>query len=219
MSVTVVLLMMALAMPLTRPVDAGAWHLITFPHLSATRFTVTPEGVKVAADKSSGLLVRRLNPGVAAKTATWKWRVDVPVPATDLTRKGKDDRALAVHFWFAAEKKPNFWARLGGLVRNQRGLPTTGHALSYTWGGDAAIGAVLPNPFLKNDGAIIILRPASEPTGVWRSEAVNLAADYRRIFGADAPPLVAVALSGDSDDTGTMSVGWVKELTITQTAP
>jgi hypothetical protein len=214
MWVAVILLAMGLAMSLTQPENAGEWRPVTFPHLPATRFMVTPEGVRVVADRSSGLLVRRLDPGVAAKTATWKWRVDAPVPATDLTRKGKDDRALAVHFWFAAAKKPNFWARLGGMVRNQRGLPTTGHALSYTWGGDAATGALLPNPFLKKDGAIIILRPASEPTGVWRSETVNLAADYRRIFDADAPPLVAVALSGDSDDTQTMSLGWVRDLTI-----
>lgn len=217
MWIAVILLAMGLAMPLTRLKDAKEWQLVTFPRLPATHFDITPQGVRVAADKSSAMLVRRLEPGIEAKMATWTWRVDIPAPATDLTRKGADDRALAIHFWFAAEKKPNFWARLGGLFRKQRGLPTVGHALSYTWGGNAPVGTALPNPFLKKDGAIVILRQADEHTHVWLPETVNLAADYQRIFGAPAPPLIAIALSGDSDDTGTQSVGWVKELTITIT--
>jgi hypothetical protein len=36
---------------------------------------------------------------------------------------------------------------------------------------------------------------------VWRSEAVDVLADYRALFGTPVPPVVAVALMSDSDNS------------------
>ena len=39
------------------------------------------------------------------------------------------------------------------------------------------------------------------PLGVWRSEEVDVLADYRAHFGGPVPPVVAVAVMSDSDNS------------------
>lgn len=197
---------LAQAADLLRPPHAQDWRLQTFPGLSPTRYTFLPEGLQVHALRSSALLIKRLEPPQPIRTASWQWRVDQAGPATELTQKGRDDRPLAVHFWFAAEKET-------GAQGHQHRMPR--RSISYTWGGTAAKGAVLTNPFLPRDGVIVILHPAGAALGEWRREQVDLAADYQRIFQSAMPAVSAVAISGDSDDSHSESIGWVRELVLT----
>jgi hypothetical protein len=55
-------------------------------------------------------------------------------------------------------------------------------------------------------GRLIVQRPATSPTGVWTEETVDLRSDFAAAFGRPPGPLVGVALSADSDDTGSRSV-------------
>lgn len=58
---------------------------------------------------------------------------------------------------------------------------------------------MLPSPYLGERGKTVVLRAAG--TGA-HGEDIDLAADYARAFGSDAPgALVGIAVSGDSDDT------------------
>ena len=79
----------------------------------------------------------------------------------------------------------------------------TTRALVYVYGGDRARGTVLPSPHMGARGRFIVLRRADAPTGQWFSESVDIQKDYESVFGAPAPALIGVALSSDSDDTGT----------------
>jgi hypothetical protein len=44
--------------------------------------------------------------------------------------------------------------------------------------------------------------PGGVADGKWLTERADLAADFRRAFGRDPGPLVGIAVSADSDDTG-----------------
>jgi len=57
----------------------------------------------------------------------------------------------------------------------------------------------------------VVLRPAG--TGASR-ERVNLTADYRRAFGGQPPSVVGVAVSADSDHTGTTIRARVSDLRV-----
>ena len=72
--------------------------------------------------------------------------------------------------------------------------------LMYVWGGNHMRGEILPTPYLGELGRTLILRPAG--TGQAR-ERVNLKADFQRAFGTKPTRLVGIAISADSDDTGT----------------
>lgn len=131
-----------------------------------------------------------------ANAASWNWTVEESVPATDLSRKGGDDRNLSIYFVFVPE------ASAPGLANaNIRSLLGNSEVriIQYAWGGNHGRGQVLPSPYgPRGQGVTIPLRQAG--TGS-HSENVDLAGDYARAFGGSKGALVGLAVSGDSDDT------------------
>lgn len=130
-----------------------------------------------------------------ARGASWQWQVAQSVPATDLGRKGGDDRNISIYFVFLPESEAQ---RLSGqgirsLLNNE-----TVRVLQYAWGGNHGRGQVLASPYAGSQGATVVLRNAG--TGA-HSENVDLARDYQRAFGGTPGALVGLAVSADSDDT------------------
>ena len=128
--------------------------------------------------------------------ASWSWQVDQSVPATNLAKKGGDDRNISLYFVFVPE---NIAPSLDGKnIRSLLGNRDV-RIIQYAWGGNAKRGQVIPSPYgPKGQGVTIALRQAG--TGS-HSENIDLAADYTRAFGGRKGALVGLAVSGDSDDT------------------
>lgn len=196
-SVLATLFAVCLAVPATAaPVSFdGSWNTQKFSLFSSNTYGFNGNSVTVASDGSVSLAYRQLPQSFwDASAASWSWRVDEGVPATDLRQKGGDDRNLALYFVFLPEAEAE--ALRGASVRR---LLTNNSArvLVYVWGGAHNRGAVLNSPYLGSRGKTIVLRGSG--TGSAR-ENVNLARDYANAFGGQAA-LVGIALSGDSDDT------------------
>ena len=128
--------------------------------------------------------------------ASWSWTVDQSVPATDLSRKGGDDRNISLYFVFVPEElAPGLE---GANIRSLLGNDDV-RIIQYAFGGNHARGAVIPSPYgPSGQGVTVALRQAV--TGSF-NENVDLAADYARAFGGQKGALVGLAVSGDSDDT------------------
>jgi hypothetical protein len=142
-----------------------------------------------------------------ATSASWNWRVDQSVPATDLSRKGGDDRNLSIYFVFVPEAVA---AELSGAgIRSLLGRNDV-RVMQYAWGGNHGRGTIIPSPYGQG-GVTIPLRQAS--TGS-HSESVDLAADHRRAFGTAPGALVGLAVSGDSDDTNSVIRAAIGGLTL-----
>lgn len=182
--------------------DSAGWKLWSLSSVPATRFTDLGDGrIDVVADSSFGLLYRSLGPEERARRRLlWRWRVDTTIPPTDLSRRGGDDRPLAVHVWFP-DTDSGLLSRFGrSLAHSLAGVPLTGKVLTYVWGGALPRETLLPNPYFEGDGVLIVLRGATDATGEWRGEAVDIAADFRRAFGRPAPAPTHIAISADTDD-------------------
>lgn len=180
--------------------DSSAWEEWSFPNRKPAEFSVSSDGtISVHAASAVSLLYRELRDDEKqAKSISWRWRVDEAPPPTDLTSPGEDDRALAVHIWFPPED--GSWSVMGA-IRSLTGQPLVGYALTYVWGGAHPLKQILASPYLEK-GAMIILRDATSPVGVWFEETVDLDADFARAFGhppARRPRYILV--SADSDDT------------------
>ena len=145
----------------------------------------------------------------AATSASWSWNVTQSVPATDLSRKGGDDRNIAVYFVFVPQAVA---AELASAdIRALLGRSDV-RVLQYAYGGNNAVGSVLPSPYgTAGTGVTIPLRQAG--TGAF-NERVNLAADYTRAFGGSPGALIGLAVSGDSDDTKTSIAATVSGLSL-----
>ncbi|MDO9524801.1 MAG: DUF3047 domain-containing protein [Gemmobacter sp.] len=174
------------------------WTEQTFPRRKANRFDQQGDGVAVSSDAGVSLLIRAVpEPQWLTRSARWSWSVNQGVPATDLSRKGGDDRNLALYFVFLSAEDAD---RLRGAAVRRILTSRAARVLVYVWGGNDARGAMMQSPHLGARGVTITLRPAG--TGSY-SESVDLAADYRRAFGAAPQVLFGLGLSADSDDTET----------------
>jgi hypothetical protein len=177
--------------------EKAGWRILAMPGVTPAKFTVDADGALIVVAKAAvGWMWRPVRRQASDSTrAQWNWRAEEGVGPTDLTRRGADDRTLAVYFVFS-----DATADAG----NPLALITTGsaRALVYVFGGNRPRGEVLSSPHMKERGKFIVLRPGDTPHGQWLDEQVDLSGDYTRIFGGKRPPLVAIAISSDSDDTG-----------------
>lgn len=219
-SVGFCLLTASLVQAQERPPDqalaAEGWRVLSFDGQTQNRFHAHEgDQIEVKTEKSVSVLYKKIDVDLSATPRlAWAWKVDKPVPATDLTKQGQDDRSLALYVSFPFdEERAGFWERfIRSLVVAFKGEDTPGRVLSYVWGGDVPRGTVLKSPYLKSAGALIALKGAGDATGTWHQESVNIAQDYERVFGVPANQPYQIAISADSDDSGASGLGYVKDI-------
>jgi hypothetical protein len=191
--------------------EAAGWSELTFRGRVPAEFRAEAgDTLRVRTEGGVSVLYRPLDAGSgAAAEARWQWRVDAAVPATDLGRRGEDDRSLAVYFLFADDPDA-----AGDPPASLTAAMRRGRALVYVWGGDGAARSVVESPHMGARGRLIVQRPAASPGGEWLTEAVDLRADFRSAFGREPGPLVGLAVSADSDDTASVSDARIAELVL-----
>lgn len=194
------------------------WRVLSLPGKATTQFAATTKGgISVSADASVGFLYSPVSeiPG-RGRFLTWRWRVDAAPPPTDLSAKGMDDRPLAVHVWFGNKDDAvpdwDLGTRLGAWLFDR---PLPGKMLTYVWGGTAQRGDRLRNPYRENAAHLIVLRPGGSRLGRWFRETVDVAGDFKAIFGYPPGPPAYLAISADTDDKGGTSTGVVADLAFT----
>lgn len=194
--------------------SALGWAELTVPGKTPAIYKLTDDGeLEARSEAGVSILYRTLAPEERnSRVLTWRWRVDEAVPATDPAEMGKDDRDLAIHIWFPDDEDVGFWKGVGRAVANILGIPRVGKALTYVFGGTGERHRRLVNPHHDPDGVLVVLRPTGTETGKWFHERINFAADFEQAFGKLPPKPVYVALSTDSDDTGTRTAARIAEL-------
>lgn len=186
-----------------------SWEEQGFLRLWSNDYDLAGRQLKVTSDGTVSLLYRSV-PKTAwnSDMASWGWSVTQSVVATDLTRKGGDDRNLAIYFIFMdhadAEKLS------GKSVRRVLKNAST-RALVYVWGGEYPRGKILRSPYGPGKLKTVIRRAAGKGSF---SENVNLATDFKRAFGKSLGVLVGVGISADSDDTDGMISAVVQDLKV-----
>ena len=174
--------------------------------------------------------------GAQARTIAWRWRLDRAIERADLLTKAGDDAALKVCALFdmPAERVPFVERQLLRVARAASGQALPAATLCYVWAPLASTGAggaggaggaevasrasgvVLPNAHTRRM-RWMVLRGAESPLGAWQVEQRDLRADFLRAFGdetATVPPLVAVLVGADADNTGGHGLGWLQDLTL-----
>ncbi|MGX9964512.1 DUF3047 domain-containing protein [Roseomonas sp. F4] len=204
------LLMAAITPGVTPPdLERLGWRKVHWQGIAPAQFQATASGGVRVLGRGQAAFVHRPLSGQATCLA-WRWRVDAGPPATDLRRKGGDDRALSLTVGFA-DYGPN--AGLAARAQMAMAQAVTGDhrlprsALSYVWGGTGQEAAGAPHGFFASPWSTAISRlrimhPAGAQRGRWVEEKVDLGADWRAAFGGGTvPALLEVAIGTDVDDT------------------
>jgi hypothetical protein len=187
---------------------AAPWEPLRLPkHIARALATVSIEQglpvLQVTAEKQAGGAFLRLPKPSPHVRLTWQWRVDRVLTTADLTRKDADDFAARVYvmFDYPTERLAYFdrlKARLARTIYDSE-LPLA--TLCYVWDNRQPRDAVFRSVYTDRV-RLIVLRNAQDHTGRWVEETRDLAADFRRAFGDDPPPLIGIAFAADTDNTG-----------------
>jgi hypothetical protein len=165
----------------------------------ATQYNVVSladgEALFAQSDNAASALLRVVDgvEGVAA-ALSWRWRVDQPIPATAREREKRgDDYVARVFVIFGKE------------------LNEDTRALCYVWSASEPVGAMFPNPHVEQVTTIVV-RSGSEDLGQWIAEERDVAADYRRAFGASDAKIGAIALMVDTDNSRSKARSWFDDV-------
>ena len=181
-----------------------SWHDGGWSGIPRARLTPTGEDAVTISSRGQGGFVWRYERR-PAECVSWRWRVDHGTPPTRLDRRGGDDRSISVTIGFAGwPDRASAWQRTQHAVAqaNAGGRPLPRAALVFVWGGTGQEARGFESPYMAGLGRVFVLRAADSPTGVWKEERVNLPALWRETFGGQVPPVEKIAISVDSDDTG-----------------
>ncbi len=207
-----------------------AWRFVGFPKkhadLPATRFEVArldgQAALQVSTASSYGTLVHDLN-GAPPARLQWRWRLDQPLAGgqlpPDLRSKAGDDAALKVCAMFRhpLERVPFVERTVLRIARSVSGEDLPAATVCYVWDSAAPAGLQGANPYTRRV-RYISLRGSDTPTRQWMTESRDLAQDFATLFadelpaGAATPPVNAVLIGADSDNTASRSNGWVADL-------
>lgn len=178
------------------------------PKVPATRYRTRPwDGVHAVEAHAVGSMALLARP-VAIDLATtpilcWRWRIDAPLKAADMTRKSGDDYAARVYLSFAvASDQLGMATRMGiGLARGIHGDQVPDAALTYIWDNRHVVGTWQPNAYTER-ARMLVLRSGSTFAGRWVDERRDVGADFQTAFGHPPLRLTGVAIAADTDNTG-----------------
>lgn len=220
--------------PLLTPFSAATtstppspWRVVGLPRNKAplTQLDlVSLDGARVLrlqTDRSYGTLVHELPPTTPGAEATlqWRWRLAQAVAGADLRRKEGDDAALKVCVMFdlPLANVPFIERSLLRLARSASSELLPAATVCYVWDPSLARGTALPNAYSRRVRYLVVDGDQA-PLGTWRSHERRIAADFLQLFGDETgtvPPVVAIVVGADADNTAGTSLGYIGDLTLT----
>ncbi len=119
---------------------------------------------------------------------SWRWRVDELPTGADERSAATNDSPAGVYVVFRGA--------LGGM------LP---RSIKYVWSAREPRGATFSSPRYPSC-QIVVLESGGAERRTWKTETVNVVADYRRLFQADPPDPQGIGILTDADDTRSRAV-------------
>jgi hypothetical protein len=134
----------------------------------------------------------------------------------DIQTKAGDDAALKVCVMFdhPLARVPFVERTKLRIARSVSGEDLPAATLCYVWDSVHPAGLRGANPYTPRV-RYITLQGQGASLAQWQTESRDVAADFAQLFadelpqGAAVPPVRAVLIGADSDNTGSRSVGWV----------
>ena len=171
--------------------------------------------LRLKTERSYGTLLHAWT-GVPTEPLRWQWRLDQPLAAPDIRQRSGDDAALKVCAMFDQPLAdiPFIERNTLRLARAASGEALPAATVCYLWDSRYPAGSSGANPYSVRVRYIVLQGP-SAPLRQFVAEQRDLAKDFLALFGsetAQVPPLLAIAVGADSDNTQGSSLGFLRGL-------
>lgn len=183
------------------------WRVVQLPKVKPTIYRAAKvdgvAGIAAHADASMALLARPIAVDLAdTPVLCWRWRVDGPVAAADMTKRSGDDYAARLYVAFDI---PNSELSLGtriklSLARRLFGQAVPDAALNYVWDNHNPVGTARKSPYTDR-AQLIVTESGAGRAGRWVTERADIAADYASAFPRQPGKPVLLAIASDTDNT------------------
>lgn len=198
-----------------RETQVQAWEEVRFPGKRVTGYQPMQQeryiGWQATAHGSASMLRKRLHvPQGLEPTLKFAWKTNALIPEAVVGKVDRDDAVASVvvafdgdHQKLAAKNQMLF--DLAELVTGERPPYAS---LIYVWGDEAAkIGSVVNSPRTDRIRKIV-LEAGPAHLGQWREYERNVIADFKRAFGEEPGPIIALGIMTDADNTGSQAQAW-----------
>lgn len=182
----------------------ASWRVREVRGADLPSFQVASDGsgpiLRIESQDDAAFAYRTLSPPISARGSMlrWRWRTETPIRHADLRAKSEDDSPLRLFLLLSAEPVAE-----GRLLRD-------GRVLFYSWGNREPVGDRFAS-HVSDRLAVFVLRNAADADGVWREEVRDPFEDYHAFFGEEAPPIRAIGVIPDTDQTGARVVSELTE--------
>ncbi|SCU73941.1 conserved exported hypothetical protein [Cupriavidus necator] len=145
----------------------------------------------------------------------WTWKTSGIIRNADNSHGPREDSPLRLFVAFDGDKgalplKDQLMYEMARLTTG-REMPYA--TLMYIWGGRRAEGSLVKNPHTDRVRMIVVdsgMKHANE----WRCYERDLRADYRKAFGTDPGPVIAVGIMTDTDNTKSKAESWYGDIAL-----
>jgi hypothetical protein len=183
------------------------WHIVKMPSERPTKYRVAmvagTAAVEAIGDNSMALLARPITVDLArTPMLCWRWYVDGPIKAADMTKRSGDDYAARVYVAFdvpdaalsAATKLKLRMAR--GLFG--KNIPDA--AVVYVWDNRHPVGTARKSSYTDRS-QLVVAESGAGRARAWVSERVDLATDFAKAFSKQPGRPTQIAVAADGDNT------------------
>ena len=189
------------------PPGTDGWKALAFPTIKRqTIYTVARiddlDAVRAASDCAASALYLPVEHIDLARTPRlhWRWKIERGLQIADERAKTGDDFAARVYVMFRFEAaRASLWERMQHALGTRiYGDVIPGNTINYVWSSHQPKGARWTSPYTASSKLMSL---GDGPLPLWTEEIVDVAADYTAFFDHELPPLLAVAVMTDSDNT------------------
>lgn len=193
----------------------AGWKPLTFRNIERhTRYSLVREdgNTVLRADSeaaASGLVREQTIDLKEFPIIEWRWRAGNVLSKADVKTKAGDDYPVRLYITFAHDANSISLAdRAARAIYGQ--LPPRA-AINYIWDTRSPVGTTVPNAYTDRV-RMIVVESGSARVGEWITYRRNLAEDFRKAFGYDAPLVSGIAVMTDTDNTGEKATAWFGDI-------
>jgi hypothetical protein len=197
----------------------AGWRPLLFEKIGVhTIYTVVSDEGKTAvradAKKSASGLIFETDADADARLS-WSWKIVAPVEKSAIGSKAGDDAAARVYVAFAHDpaRLPIWTAFKNAAIELIYGSYPPSATINYVWANTAPVGATVTSPYTERV-KIVVVESGAAKAGTWVTESVDIAADYRRLFGEEPPPVNGIGIMTDTDNTQGEATAWYADFSL-----